>query len=454
MSGASPDRAPRWLTPFALAVAFAISLAIASLIPPMQSPDEHSHLARAYMISRGQILLSTPPGLDSGGMVDSNFVAFFQVHEKLARDAKARLDEAMQAKVAAVRWGGREIRYPVPGTGYNVPLIYGPHALGFWLGRHLHLGIAKSYQLVRVFCLLSCLGLLAWAFRLLHPPVLVPALLLLPMTVFQMVSPTLDGVTTCLAVLTLSIFLRRVLAKEDLPPAYGWIFGVSVALLASSRAQLVPLLALPFYLAWKRRSRRDALVGVAALIVSAAWTLYALTHTVDLRIERPQSTGALLLHYLAHPGAFLRIVFHTLADSEMSISYERSFIGILAWLDTLLPDWSYRVLWIALGLCAAASILAIKPGEALLARAGLALAALAAAGLVFLAMLVTWTPVPSVFIHGVQGRYFIVPAIILAYATGATMTPRRPRWPGWLLLCATAGVSFYALIIALLARYH
>jgi uncharacterized membrane protein len=453
MKAAERSRLRAWLGPAAFALVFAMAFAVAALIPPVQSPDENGHLARAYMISKGKWLLETPPAADSGGMVDGAFVAFLQAHSPLARDAQERLSQQTRAAIAALRWGGPEIFYGVPGTGYYVPLVYAPHALGLGLGRALKLGVAHSYQLAKGLCLLSCLGLLAWAFRLLRPPVLVAALLLLPMTMFQLLSPTLDGVTTCLAVLALSIFCRRVLVKEDLPAAYGWILAGSVALLASSRAQLLPLLALPFYLAWSRRSGRDAIAGLAALLASAAWTAYALAHTVDLRIHRLHSTGELLRHYAAHPGAFLNIVFDSLADSGLSTNYQRSFIGVLGWLDAVLPVWSYQVLWIGLGLCAATSLLAARPG-ALLARAALAGAALAGAGLVFLAMLATWTPHPATVVNGVQGRYFIVPAIILAYAVGATVRPRGPRWPGWLVLCATAGVSFYALIVTLLARYH
>lgn len=445
----------RLLGPIVFAVAFAIAFAAASLIPPIQSPDEHSHLARAYLISKGQWSLATPPGMNSGGMVDTLFVAFFEAYATLATDPKVRLSERRKALIASAGWGATERFIPIPGTGYYFPLIYAPHALGLWVGRTLNLSIASSYQLVRAFCLLSCLGLLAYAFRLLRPPVLVVALLLLPMTVFQLLSPTLDGITTCLAVLALSLFFRQLLlGKEASSVAQTWALAASVALLASSRVHLLPLLGLPFYLAWSRGSRRDALAGAIALMVSAGWTGYALTHTVDTRVERAYSTGELLLHYAARPGTFFRMVFDSVANSDAWEGYWKSYIGILGWLDTWLPAWSYDVLWIGLALCAVASLLAVKPGEALAARALLVAAAAACASLVFLALLVTWTPHPATTIQGVQGRYFVVPALTLAYALGATLRPRSPRWPGWALVCAMAAVSCYALLTTLLDRYH
>jgi uncharacterized membrane protein len=435
------------------ALAFVTALAVASLIPPMQSPDENSHLARGYMISRGHWSLQSPSGVSSGAPIDTSLWAFFEINGYLAGKPAARLPEQRKAESRSLRWGDQEIFYEAAGTGYCVPLIYAPHALGFWLGRSLDLSIEHSYWLVRALCVLCCLALLACAFCLVQPPVLAAALLLLPMTVFQLVSPTVDGTTTSLTVLALSLFFRMLLGGKH-SVAHTWILAGTLTLLASSKVNLLPLLGLPFYLAWARSSRRDAIAGAAALVLCLAWTAYALTHTVDIRIQRSHSTGEMLLQYGAHPLAFLKFVSRSLADPVMSSFYSHSFIGNLGWLDTLLPEWSYPFLWIGLGFCAAASLLAVKPGEALLARIALIVAALACAGLVFFAMLVTWTPEASDLIRGVQGRYFLMPAIAFAYALGATLAPRGWRWPGWLVLCATAGLSFYVLIVTLLARYH
>jgi uncharacterized membrane protein len=443
-------KASLWLWP----ILFAAAMALSALIPPLQSPDEHSHLARAYLISKGEWLLSTPPGMSSGGFVDKGLLAFADAYSTIIADSSARLTVQRKAMIANLQWGGGELFFPVPGTGYYTPMVYAPHAAAMWLGRSLDLSIASTYHLVRGFCVLSCLAMLAMAARLLQPPALAIALLALPMTLFQFVAPTLDGVTTCLAVLTLSIFWRRLSGPDDLSAAHTWAFAACVALLASSRVQLLPLLAMPFYLAWARGYRRDALAGTAAGLLSAIWLAYALTHTVDQRVKRGQATSELLTQYAFDPGAYFSIVWQSVSDNNLSRFYAASFIGVLGWLDTWLPVWSYPVLWGSLAACTLASLLRVRWTEAPLARAALACAALACAGLVFFAMLITWTPHPALTIEGVQGRYFIVPAIILAYATGASEAPKGWRWPAWSAVLATAAVSLYALIPTLLARYH
>ncbi len=435
-------------------LAFAAAVGLGTLIPPEQSPDEHSHLMRAYLVSKGQFTLSAPPGVSSGGIVDVALVYFVDAYTGIARNAQERLTPIRRTQVELLRWGAPDIFYEVPGTGYYMPLIYAPHAAALLAGRTLGLTIADTYRLVRLATLLSCFGLLAAAWRVLRPPALAMALLLLPMTVFQLVSPTLDGITTCLAVLALSLFFDGALQQDKWPPARSWLLAACVTVLATTRIQLLPLLAFPLFIGWAHRSRRDALLGVAAVLLSLAWVLFALANTVDLRIPRTHSTSQLLLHYAAHPTAFLQVVGASVAEPDAALNYGRTFIGVLGWLDTLLPAWAYPALSIALGLCAVASVLGARLRQAPVARFLVAIAAIGCALLVFLALLVTWTPHPALTVNGVQGRYFIVPAIMLAYALGATAATRGRQWPGWVVVAATAATSVYALLVALLARYH
>lgn len=47
-------------------------------IPPIQSPDENQHFARAYMLSKGDFLLETIPGKMSGGYIDDGLHEFIK----------------------------------------------------------------------------------------------------------------------------------------------------------------------------------------------------------------------------------------------------------------------------------------------------------------------------------------------------------------------------------------
>lgn len=53
-------------------------------IPPMQSPDEPQHIARAYMLSQGELMLHQVPEKMSGGFVDGALLNFINLYSRLA----------------------------------------------------------------------------------------------------------------------------------------------------------------------------------------------------------------------------------------------------------------------------------------------------------------------------------------------------------------------------------
>ena len=101
-----------------------LALAASQRIPPMQSPDEPSHLARAYLLCRGEGLLHTPPGESSGGAVDRALDELVQPYLRLARESSLRLRADESQALAALRWSGKEAFVPIPSTGYLLPFIY------------------------------------------------------------------------------------------------------------------------------------------------------------------------------------------------------------------------------------------------------------------------------------------------------------------------------------------
>ncbi len=461
------------------ALAFLLALALSTLIPPMQSPDENSHIARAYAISQGDLLLQPSPqttqGLTNpyaevkafidrsrqqggrlGAPVDNALLILIDRYMGLVTDAQQRLPEPEREKLAQLNWSNTTVYYPMPGTGYYLPVIYAPHAVGFAVGRWFGLSVQPSYFLARGATLLACFALLWWAWRVWTPNPLVLALLLLPMSVFQMLSPTIDGLTTALALLCMSLFWRLVDVKQPPSAALSWSLALCIGLLATSRTHLLPLLALPYYVAWQRHSRREAYLGGLVTLASLAWVLFALSSTNDPRVVRSHSTTALLMHYAADPMAFFKVVWTSVADEKIFHFYQQSFIGILGWLDTKLPEHFYAVLWVGLGLCGLACVSPIESRSDGRARLLLLGMALASTGLIFLALLVTWTPHPASVVLGVQGRYFIVPMMLLGCAaTGLNVSTLGPRrWLSALVLTGFALTALTALTLTLVARYH
>ncbi|MGE4239885.1 DUF2142 domain-containing protein [Ramlibacter sp.] len=431
------------------------AIALSALIPPLQSPDEHSHIFRGYALSKGRVALETPPGESTGSRFDEGILYFVRPYLlHIVGEKTKRLTPADEAFAKSQTWQGKEHFFSIPGAGYYFPAVYTPHALAFGIGQALDLSVAHTYRLTRALCIVAGLALLALAMRVQRPPPLAAALLLLPMTLFQLVLPTIDGITTSAAALALALFMRRSLGDGDAPAWHAWALAASLFLLATTRVHLTPLLVLPFVLYWRFRTRRDLWLGLAVAAASLAWTLYALAHTVDARIKRDHGTTELLLHYARHPLDFFRVVAASFTDEKLSTFYSQSFIGILGWLDTIMRPGFYVALWIGLALCAGASLAGVSLRRAAPERLLLAGAAVASVLLAFFALLVTWTPHPAATVEGVQGRYFIVPALAVAYAFAAAPHDRPRRWATYGLPAAFGALSLYALIATLLARYH
>lgn len=470
-------------TPKSVAIAlWAFALLIAAglswLVPALQSPDEGSHIYRAYMISRGELLLQPIParmaepienaeiaafierarrnGGRSGGFIDQGLLAFSDGYMVLGAKADKRLSAADLERLSGLAWQGSVRYYPLPGTGYYFPAVYAPQVIGLAVGQLLDLTIAQSYQLMRACTLFACFGMLWLGCSLLLPNPLVAAILLLPMSLFQLVSPTIDGLTTSLAVLTISLFLASVDRGRKHTEMASWGLALCIFLLATSRTHLLPLLALPFFLAWHRQSRRDFYLGCLIAVATLAWLLFALQTTNDPRIVRNHTTTQLLVQYATDPLAYFKIVTKTLAEAVNFTFYQQSFVGILGWLDTPLTWYFYPTLWAGLALCALASVSVStlqKDWGARLLLVGLCITSI---GLVFLAMVVTWTPHPATVVKGVQGRYFVVPAILLGYAVSgcATQQPPLRQWIAGLVVLVFALTSLAALVMALGGRYH
>jgi uncharacterized membrane protein len=133
----------------------------------------------------------------------------------------------------------------------------------------------------------------------------------------------------------------------------------------------------------------------------------------------------------------------------------RSFIGQLGWLDVDLPNTYRPIAWASLVL---AACVVWRRGSSGAASHRWRLEALAVAGAVVgvgLIQYMTWTVVGSPVVDGIQGRYFLVPALVL----GVLFTrdgPSSRRFNDWLAVPVVALpiISIAVTRHALILRYY
>jgi hypothetical protein len=463
--------------PLAAWVALCLLLAlVASRMQPMQSPDEQQHVVRAWLLAHGQWQLHAPGTMMSGGDIDAHFHDY--AHGMLrgwAGEPELRTPPSRITELRTLRWRHDDERrfIQIPGTGYYLPLIYLPQAIGLRLGEALGWTIEGSYRLARLLAQMSTAALLvaAWMIaRPQRPPMLVLGLLVLPMTLFQFAAPTIDGMTTGLALVMLALVWRPLATGAPLETVALAALGVGLLVLVGARLHALPMLALPLLLAWRTRQRRIALLGLALLAAILAWNAWAGAVTVDTRAVRALSAAEIARHYLLAPWDFIAVLGRTLASEPWRDFMGQSFVGVLGWLDTPLPAGSYR--WLGLGLFALVlpSLVGWHAAPRL-PRLACAAMALPSTLIVFAALLAAWTPHPAEVILGMQGRYLLLPALLACFAllpcagapdphhpdrpgdAGERAESRSSRRLGWALLGGFAALSLQVLMSTLSVRY-
>ena len=171
----------------------AVVTIFSALVPPMQSPDETAHFARAHMLSRGIFLLNSVDGQSSGGQVDIALSTYMSHFTKL-EDEEARLNANELAMAKTIKWSEKSNFATAPGTGYYFPVLYAPYALGLWIGERSKLSVHNSYMLARFVCTLCIAFCIVLSARLFPFNPLLMYLLVLPTSLFQYATLNLDGI--------------------------------------------------------------------------------------------------------------------------------------------------------------------------------------------------------------------------------------------------------------------
>lgn len=412
---------------------------LARWVPPLQSPDELAHLIRVASLSHGQALATTEPGVSTGSHFDVALALLAQVHVPVIQQRNPDVSADALLALQTQRWTGRLMYGEAPGSAMYLPLIYAPAALGLAIGQALDWTVLDSYHLARMTSQVFCITVMALAAWIWAPPLLAWAVLMLPMSLFQMLSPVVDGPAHALTLLALSMLMRL---RHEPRAIWAWCTAGCLMVLVTARLHLMPLLLMPLWWAWRRPWQANEAAaadlgvtdarpannliwaGAAGITGTLLWTAWAASTVVDTRVQRDASPGTVVAHYLRQPQDLWAVFRRTFQDESRPQFLLDSFIGNLGWLDTRLAEAAYPTLWWGL---AAITVLSLPWWASTWRRTigdrlVLTLCAGSSCVLAFLLMLVTWSPFPAELIEGVQGRYFIAPALVAAYAVGA--------WPG------------------------
>lgn len=439
----------RILADLFIAVLFVSAICTTAVTPPFQSPDEFAHVQRAYLLSKGMVLLES-----SGGMIDTGLVSYMNAYQRYPFHPHRKVSPEAATSADDIEWSGTKQFVYNPAAAY-FPIAYAPQAFGLAMGEALSLSVDTSYRLARLCALLASLALLFIAFRVFNPPLVVLALLIIPMSLFQISSASLDGVANSAAILGISAFARVAVDRRATRPWVLWTLFVTTLIVVTSREYLVPMLLLVFGAFFFTRQRKCISVGLFLTFAIAAWVWLAMTTAAN-----PSPSGLTvaegIAYYATHPMALIDVFANTLANDILF--YAASFVGILGWLDAPLRIVDYAVFCALILLLLVAALRFKGSSKTWGARTLLLVSSVVSLLVMFLWMLIAWTQHPASKIEGVQGRYFLIPIVMIAYALslgrqgeGKTASRRTRAIP---VLVALVVFSVFTTVQTLEARYY
>jgi len=416
--------------------------AYALITPPFQAFDENQHLYRAWQLASFQ-LIGEKRGAQAGGELPPGLARATQSEIGSLvplgpRIAVVRPASAMFARKTPIGLHEQPGFLNFSGAVLYSPVGYGPQIVAVWLGRGLDLPVEWIIRLGRLLNAALAIALIALALRIL--PVGKKVMLttaLLPPAAAGAAAFGQDGlVIGCAFLLTAvgtKVAIERRWRSKDLAIAAAAGIAITVAKLVYLPLLAVAAFPLPGRAAPHRWLAPPLLLGLAAALSALMWVHMTQGLTVKFISNLPD-LGSQLAWLGAHPGRFLGMVLRTYCRPDLSFA-----TGLFSFGDSTVP---YVISAAPFGMGALLLSMAFGEKEAgaltLAGRAWMLILVMAVGLLIATILFLSYSWPDSLFIQGIQSRYF-VPVLPLALIALIRPHPEpAPRLLPILILLATA----------------
>lgn len=402
------------------------------ITPPFQAPDEDAHFLRAYAIAEGRFINQLSQSItDTGDMLPKSLLQ--TVEQSGSYRIRNHPDEKLHLRTIVslfrIPLNPEDREFVTLYLASYPPIMFIPQAAGIWIGRIFRFPPIVLMYLGRLFNLGCWILLIAAALRLL--PVFkwtILVLALMPMSVFISASLSADTLANAGAILFVALILHFMFSEKKLGKNEITMLFLAGGLTALCKQVYAPLLLLSFFIpVQKYKSKRSfvlisSMLVLTGIMVSFLWSQlllhgypFNLKTAEDLRIIRDARPEAKTQFIMTYPFFHIRSVLHTIIRDMPR--YIRTFTGTLGWLDTPLPrviTYSYPVVLLTMAMTDHKQPTMINWKHKL----GIILFVIIPVLLIlFTAAAIAWNPPGSMYIKGIQGRYFIpiAPVLLLLF---------------------------------------
>ncbi|OOF42973.1 hypothetical protein BKK49_01215, partial [Rodentibacter rarus] len=273
------------------------------------------------------------------------------------------------------------------------------------------------------------LSIILYANKLYKFNILTLITLSLPMTIFQLGSTSPDSLIFSLSIL-LGAFLARIV-YSDIEFKRIDFFKILVILfvLVTTKFSLYPLLLIPFFISKMRKIKYGFLLSFFFVILSLCWifiSLKLISSGEGVHFQDSNTLGK-IFHYLTNLNRLIYLYKETIFDSASFKGILTSFIGVLGWLDTFFDKYVYCIFFVFISI-PCLYFLCYSFIEKPLVIIFSCFLAISIFLLTYFILLVTWNPIDTNIITGVQGRYFIPILLIFSFIIGGNNFNNSERY--------------------------
>ena len=409
-------------------VVFSVGIVYMCAMPVSMVPDESVHLFTAYHTSNMMM------GIDENGCKEKRCVMMREEDAQYVHQSYNYTDENVVSFLSQI--GGKSINEDLVSSGwdtmYGNEYLFIPCALGITTGRLLHLNTVSIFLLGRLFNFVFYVALSMLAVYLIpFGKLLLSSILTMPMSFQQGMSFSYDVCVNSIAFLSVAIAFK--FAHEE-TKIINWKKAIPLLfftfILAKAKGHAYITIALLPYIILFMNHLKYSNKKQTKIILKAVFVIL-MTLMIGLGIMMIVNNNHLVpyipayLSYadaekysisflLNHPRYIPRIIFGTLF--VYGPYYLLTFVGhLLGWLELEISSIYIKIELIILALFTVFSDTKKITSNK---RTISIIASLISIVFIFAGLLLSWTPINTVLVQGVQGRYFIPVALPLLLGLG------------------------------------
>lgn len=337
----------------------------------------------------------------------------------------------------------------------TTPLAYMPQAIGITLARLLNLNSLGLAYMGRLLNLLFFVAMTMLAIRILpFGKEVLFGVALLPMTLHLSASYSYDVMIMAVLFVFTAMCLKLAYEKEKVTVRDLLVLALLMAVAGPCKMVYAPMLGLCLLISvkkfggWGRWALSASMVlaaWAAAMVLVNSQIIAGYATETENYVGWAGEAGYSLTYLIHNPWKLFKLFYNTVM--WQAEHYHMTMIG--AYLGNV--DQVLDVPYLAVVLLTVSLLLLAfrKPGETLVLTGGkriwIWLICAACAGVTMLSMLIAWTPISSVIINGVQGRYFLpfLPVFLMSCKNDTLVLTKNPDRMILYVMCC---VDAYALL--------